>query len=121
MFCQKIPTTILFAAAFTAAPLVFAQAPAGGRGTAPPPAPQKIMQIKPNLYIVTGAGGNSTVRVTKAGIILVDTKNLGDQFYNELIQQIKLCRTSPSRKSSSPTFTRIIAAIPAGSSRPEPM
>jgi glyoxylase-like metal-dependent hydrolase (beta-lactamase superfamily II) len=31
-----------------------------------------------------------TVRyATKAGIILVDTKNLGDQFYNELLQQIK--------------------------------
>ena len=98
MFCQKIPTTILFAAAFTAAPFVFAQAPAGGRGAAPPPAPQKIMQIKPNLYIVTGAGGNSTVRVTKAGIILVDTKNLGDQFYNELMQQIKTVSEQPVKE-----------------------
>jgi glyoxylase-like metal-dependent hydrolase (beta-lactamase superfamily II) len=56
------------------------------------------MQIKPNLYIVTGAGGNSTVRVTKAGIILVDTKNLGDQFYNELSQQIKTVSDQPVKE-----------------------
>ncbi len=78
--------------------LGFAQAPAGGRGAAPSPAPQKIMQIKPDLYIVTGAGGNSTVRVTKAGIILVDTKNLGDQFYNELVQQIKTVSDQPVKE-----------------------
>jgi cyclase len=98
MFRQKIPSRILIAAAFAAAPLVFAQAPAGGRGGAPPPAPQKIMQIKPNLYIVTGAGGNSTVRVTKAGIILVDTKNLGDQFYSELLAQIKTVSDQPIKE-----------------------
>jgi cyclase len=98
MFRPKIPPTILFAAAFAAAPLVFAQAPAGGRGGAPPPAPQKIMQIKPDLYLVTGAGGNSTVRVTKAGIILVDTKNFGDQFYNELVQQIKTVSEEPVKE-----------------------
>src|SRR5580658_4817730 len=97
MFRHSIPATILFAAAFASAPFVFAQAKEG-RGGAPPPAPQKIMQIKPNLYIVTGAGGNSTVRVTKAGIILVDTKNLGDQFYNELVQQIKTVSDQPVKE-----------------------
>ena len=54
--------------------------------------------IKPNLYIVTGAGGNSTVRVTKAGIILVDTKNLGDQFYNDLVAQIKTVSDQPVKE-----------------------
>jgi cyclase len=98
MFGHKIPATILIAAALVAAPILCAQAPGGGRGAAPPPAPQKIMQIKPNLYIVTGAGGNSTVRVTKAGIILVDTKNLGDQFYNELMQQIKTVSNQPVKE-----------------------
>jgi len=98
MFRQKIQTMMLFAGAFAVTPLVLAQAPAAGRGGAPPPAPQKIAQIKPNLYIVTGAGGNSTVRVTKAGIILVDTKNLGDQFYNDLIQQIKSVSDQPVKE-----------------------
>ena len=45
-----------------------------------------------------GAGGNSTVRVTKAGIILVDTKNLGDQFYNDLISQIKTVSNEPVKE-----------------------
>jgi cyclase len=98
MFHRNVRTTVFLAAALAAAPAIPAQAPAGGRGGAPPPAPQKIMQIKPNLYIVTGGGGNSTVRVTKAGIILVDTKNLGDQFYNELLQQIKTVSDQPVKE-----------------------
>jgi cyclase len=86
---MAIQTTFLVSAALASATLVFAQAPpAGGRGAAQP-ATQTISMIKPDLYIVTGAGGNSTVRVTKAGVILVDSKNLGDQFYNGLVEQIK--------------------------------
>jgi|SRR6185312_5696298 len=80
------------------AAVAFGQAPAGGRGGAPAAAPQKIMQIKPNLYVVTGAGGNSTVRVTNAGIILVDTKNLGEQFYNDLVAQIKTVSNEPVKE-----------------------
>ena len=40
-------------------------------------------------FVITGAGGNSTVRVTDLGVILVDTKNLGENFYNDLVAQIK--------------------------------
>jgi cyclase len=99
MFRHRIPTAALITSVFMSAAIVSAQAPAaGGRGAAPPPAPQKIAQIKPNLYIVTGAGGNSTVRVTKAGIILVDTKNLGDQFYNDLVAQIKTVSDQPVKE-----------------------
>ena len=54
-----------------------------------------IKQVKPGLYMVTNNGGNSTVRVTDQGIILVDTKNLGDQFYNELVAQIKTVTPQP--------------------------
>jgi glyoxylase-like metal-dependent hydrolase (beta-lactamase superfamily II) len=49
---------------------------------------QNIQQIKPNLYVVTGAGGNVTVRVTPKGIVLVDTKNAGDANYNQLMALI---------------------------------
>ena len=66
-----------------------------GRGQAPPPAPMAIKQVKPGLYMVTGFGGNSTVRVTPQGVILVDTKNLGDGPYNDLVAQIKTVTDQP--------------------------
>jgi glyoxylase-like metal-dependent hydrolase (beta-lactamase superfamily II) len=68
------------------------QAPAGGQA---PPAPMAIKQVKPGLYMVTGFGGNSTVRVTPQGVILVDTKNLGDGPYNDLVAQIKTVTDQP--------------------------
>ena len=100
MFRNTFHTAALITAALASAALVSAQAPpAGGRGAAPPPAPpQKIAQLKPNLYVVTGAGGNSTVRVTKTGIILVDTKNLGQNFYDELMGQIKTVSPLPVKE-----------------------
>src|SRR5688572_15178956 len=72
-----------------------AQPPAGGQGNQPPPAPMEIKQVKPGLYMVTGMGGNSTVRVGNQGIILVDTKNLGDQFCNDLAAKIKTVSDQP--------------------------
>jgi cyclase len=65
---------------------LFAQEP-GGRGGAPQP--QTIQQVKPNLYMVAGAGGNSTFRVTPDGVILVDGKLPGDVNYNALMALIK--------------------------------
>jgi cyclase len=69
-----------------------AQAPQGRGGAA---AAQAIQQVKPGFYVVTGAGGNTGVRVTSEGVIVVDTKNLGDQFYNGLIEQIKTVTDKP--------------------------
>src|SRR5947207_6603278 len=66
-----------------------------GRGAAPAAQAQMIKQVKPGLYMVTGAGGNSTVRVSDQGVILVDTKNLGDNFYNDLVAQIKTVTNQP--------------------------
>ncbi len=71
------------------------QAKGGEKAAAPPPAPQEIKQLKPGLFVVTGAGGNTSVRVTKAGLIVVDTKNLGDSFYNELMDRIHSVSTAP--------------------------
>jgi cyclase len=70
---------------------LFAQAPAG-RG-APPP--QAIQQVKPNLYMVTGAGGNTTVRVTPEGLIVVDGKLPSDANYNALMALIKSVSGQP--------------------------
>ena len=67
----------------------------GQRAAAPPPPPMAVKQVKPGVYMVINGGGNSTVRVTDQGIILVDTKNLGDQFYNDLVAQIKTVTSQP--------------------------
>lgn len=70
--------------------IALAQAPPAKQGRGgPPPATQATHQIKPGLFVITGAGGNTTVRVTTEGLIVVDTKNLGDQYYNALAEQIK--------------------------------
>ena len=67
----------------------------GGGGRGGPAAPPVIKEIKPNLYIVTGLGGNTTVRVDPAGLIVVDTKNLGQANYDALMQQIRTVSQAP--------------------------
>lgn len=86
---------------------LYAQAPQGdgkgkggkgggdGKGKGAPPAGQSIVKIKDGFYEVTGAGGNTSVRVTKDGLIVVDTKNLGEANYNDLMAQIKTVSTLP--------------------------
>jgi glyoxylase-like metal-dependent hydrolase (beta-lactamase superfamily II) len=39
--------------------------------------------------MAVGGGGNSTIDVTKDGVILVDTKNMGEQQYKNLLDAIK--------------------------------
>lgn len=59
----------------------------------PPPArapqPQAIQQVKPGLYMITGAGGNSTLRITTQGLILVDGKLPSQANYDALMALIK--------------------------------
>src|ERR1700685_240063 len=59
---------------------------AAGRGA---PQPQAIQQVKPGLYMITGAGGNTTLRVTSQGLILVDGKLPGQANYDALMALIK--------------------------------
>ncbi|HEX5432194.1 MAG TPA: MBL fold metallo-hydrolase, partial [Bryobacteraceae bacterium] len=77
--------------------IVLAQAPAGrgrgkGRGGAPV---QPIQKVKPGFYMIPGAGANSGVRVTNAGVILVDGKLPSDTNYNDLMGQIKSVTNQP--------------------------
>jgi glyoxylase-like metal-dependent hydrolase (beta-lactamase superfamily II) len=53
----------------------------------PPPAPPPLVvkPIKPGIFMVVGAGGNSTLRVTPDGVIVVDSKNSGQAIYDELM------------------------------------
>src|SRR5919197_2607859 len=85
------------AAAFAAATFVAAQPPAGGgagKGKAGQTV-EKIRPLKPDLYMITGGGANTLVRVTKEGLIVVDTKNPGDENFNRVMEEIRSVSTMP--------------------------
>src|SRR5687767_9510599 len=75
-----------------------AQAPQGagrgGRGGAGQTV-EKIRQLKPDLYMITGGGANTLVRVTPEGLIVVDTKNPGDENFNRLMEEIRSVSALP--------------------------
>ena len=77
-----------------------AQAPQGagrgGRGGAGQTV-EKIRQLKPDLYMIAGGGANTLVRVTPDGLIVVDTKNPGDENYNRLMEEIRSVSNLPVR------------------------
>jgi len=64
----------------------------GGKGGPPMLASQ---QVKPGLFMITGAGANTEVRVTNEGLIVVDGKLPGEANYNALMDQIKMISTQP--------------------------
>jgi cyclase len=66
----------------------------GGRGGAGQTI-EKIRPLKPNLYMVTGGGANTLVRVTPDGLIVVDTKNPGDENFNRLMEEIRSVSNLP--------------------------
>ena len=75
-----------------------AQAPQGGRGGRGPAAGQtveKIRMLKPNLYMITGGGANTLVRVTPDGLIVVDTKNPGGDNFTRVMEEIKSVSAQP--------------------------
>jgi cyclase len=67
----------------------------GGRGPAAGQTVEKIRELKPNLYMITGGGANTLVRVTPDGIILVDTKNPSDMNYMRLMEEITSVSKAP--------------------------
>src|SRR5262245_7109054 len=67
----------------------------GGGGAAAAAPAIKPVPNKTGLFMVTGLGGNTTVRVTSDGLIVVDTKNLGEANYNQLMDQIKTVSQAP--------------------------
>src|ERR1700733_1387431 len=88
---KQMPRITILSALGILAAAVFAQpqqspAPAAaGRA----PQPQAIQQVKPGLFMITGAGGNTTVRVTSQGLIVVDGKLPGQANYDALMALIK--------------------------------
>jgi glyoxylase-like metal-dependent hydrolase (beta-lactamase superfamily II) len=67
-------------------------APGGGRAGQ---TVEKIRQLKPDLYMITGGGANTLVRVTTEGLIVVDTKNPGDVNYNRVMEEIRSVSNLP--------------------------
>jgi glyoxylase-like metal-dependent hydrolase (beta-lactamase superfamily II) len=89
-------TALLLAASM---PVVMGQAPPGqgrgGRGAGQ--TIEKIRPLTPNLYMVTGGGANTLIRVTTDGLIVVDTKNPGDENFNRLMEEIRSVSNLPVR------------------------
>lgn len=59
------------------------------------PQPQAIKEVKPGVFMISGAGANTTVRVTPAGLIVVDGKLPGEANYNSLMALIKGASDQP--------------------------
>jgi cyclase len=93
MFQKTLAAT--FAGAALLCALGLAQGPAGGgRGGAKAGATvEKIRQLKPNLYLITGGGANTLLRVAPEGLIVVDTKNPStpttEDFYARVMEEIR--------------------------------
>jgi len=83
---------LILAALLGVASFAYSQPPAGRGGA---PQPQAIHEVKPGLYVITGAGANSTLRVTNQGLILVDGKLPGQANYDALMGLIKSASDQP--------------------------
>jgi glyoxylase-like metal-dependent hydrolase (beta-lactamase superfamily II) len=68
----------------------------GGRGGAGQTV-EAIRELKPGLHLITGGGANTLVRVTSEGLIVVDTKNPGDENYMRLMEEIRKVSPRPVR------------------------
>jgi len=90
----NVALTIALGAAATA--LVAQGPPGGGRGGPKAGATvEKIRLLKPNLYMITGGGANTLVRVTTEGLIVVDTKNPGAENYTRVMEENKSVSNLP--------------------------
>jgi len=93
MFPKTISAVTCVAALVLAAGVALAQPPQGkgggkGKGPAAGQTVEKIRELKPSLYMITGGGANTLIRVTSEGLIVVDTKNPGDDNYNRVMEEI---------------------------------
>jgi glyoxylase-like metal-dependent hydrolase (beta-lactamase superfamily II) len=83
--------------AVSLATALLAQGPQGGGRGGPKAGAtvEKIRLLKPDLYMITGGGANTLIRVTPEGLIVVDTKNPGDDNYNRVMEEIKSVSNLP--------------------------
>ena len=94
VFRTAVGVVVVLSAVATWAQAPPGQGRGGGRGGAGQTI-EKIRMLKPNLYMVTGGGANTLIRVTPEGLIVVDTKNPGDENYNRLMEEIRSVSNLP--------------------------
>jgi len=63
--------------------------------TAKPPGPLRTEQVKPELYMISGEGGNVAVYATSEGVLLVD--DMFDRNHADILAQIKSVTDQPLR------------------------
>ena len=79
-----------------------------------------IRPVRDNLYVIPGAGGNTTVFVTEAGVVLVDTKlpNNGEAILNQVrtvtdkpVSMIVNTHTHPDHIGSNEYFPASVEVV----------
>src|SRR5438477_932875 len=79
-----------------------------------------IKKVRDNLYVIPGAGGNTTVFVTQGGVVLVDTKlpNNGEAIMNQVrtvtdkpVSTIINTHTHPDHIGSNEYFAASVEVI----------
>jgi cyclase len=97
VFIASVSAALVGVSALAQAPQGPGAAPGAGRGGrgAPGQTVEKIRPLKPNLYLITGGGANTLVRVTPEGLIVVDTKNPGDENFNRVMEEIRSVSPAP--------------------------
>ncbi|HTA47631.1 MAG TPA: MBL fold metallo-hydrolase [Bryobacteraceae bacterium] len=95
MFRNRFFNLALAAALGLSATSLLAQGRGDGRGPERPDPIEKARLLKPDLYLITGGGANTLVRVTPQGLIVVDTKNPGGDRGARLMEEIKAVSNAP--------------------------
>src|SRR5688572_7103682 len=57
--------------------------------------PATIQQLKPDLYMIAGTGGNVAAYVTSEGVVLVD--DMYERNYKEIVEQVRTVTQQPIR------------------------
>ena len=83
--------TVLIAAGTLSAAVRAVQGPPGGQPDQPKVV--EVEQIKDNLYMLKGGGGNTAVFVTDAGVVIIDTKLAG--WGPAILEKIKTITDKP--------------------------
>ena len=85
-----------------------------------PSFPLEIEKVKDNLYMITGAGGNTAAFITETGVVIVDTKVPG--MGPALLEKVKSVTTKPvtivinththfDHVGSNPAFTGMVEFV----------
>ena len=88
-------TLFVYTAALLAGSSLIAHLRAQGKPNPVVNRPAAIQQLKPDLYMVAGTGGNVAAYVTSEGVILVD--DMYERNYAEIVQQVRTVTQQPIR------------------------